>query len=167
MSLLIINAAVREPSAVAHIIQKLTEKTQHTQVVNAEKLKIRPCRGCIACMETTPGICCIQDDYEDLLKMYLEYETVVLISDTSLNFLNHKMLKILERRLPLVTFLVHVEDGDLRHIPRYNKKMKFMLIYTGQADKSLLTTWMDRFAKNIGAVSGGVYHVSEVEEFSV
>ena len=59
---------------------------------------------------------------------------------------------------------VHIVDGQCRHVPRYEKKLRFGLLYAGSADKVYLNHWMERVMVNFGGESLGAYPISNVEE---
>ena len=112
----------------------------------------------------TPGICAVKDGYEELLKAYLDYDATVFMSGTALNFVDHRMKNVIDRLLPLVTMYVHIVGGQCRHVPRYEKKLRFCLLYAGSADKAYLNRWMERVMLNFGGESLGAYSISDVKE---
>ena len=59
---------------------------------------------------------------------------------------------------------IHIVDGQCRHVPRYDKKLRFGLLYSGPADGEYLNRWMDRVALNLSAESLGAYPISEAGE---
>ena len=73
------------------------------------------------------------------------------------------MKNIIDRMLPLVTMGIHIVDGQCRHIPRYDKKFRFGLVYSGVADNDYLNYWMERVMLNFGGESLGAYPVSDVK----
>lgn len=121
------------------------------------KMKITPCIGCNACWLKTPGICAVKDDYEQILKACLEHDTAIIISDTSLSFISYKAKNVVDRMLPLATMYVHIVDGQMRHIPRYEKKYRFGIVYSGTADRAYMEQWLERFALNLSGISIGAF----------
>lgn len=112
----------------------------------------------------TPGICAVKDGYEELLKAYLAYDATIFLSGTALNFVDHRMKNVIDRLLPLVTMYVHIVDGQCRHVPRYEKKLRFGLLYAGSADGEYLNRWMERVMLNFGGESLGVSPISDAKE---
>ena len=102
--------------------------------------------------------------YEEILKAYLEYNTVIFLSGTALNFVDHRMKNLIDRLLPLVTMYTHAVDGQCRHVPRYDKKYRFGLLYDGTADRAYLNEWMGRVMLNFGGVSLGAFPMEQAEE---
>ena len=112
----------------------------------------------------TPGICAVKDGYEELLKAYLAYDATVFLSGTALNFVDYRMKNVIDRTLPLVTMYTHVVDGQFRHVPRYDKKLRFGLLYSGSADGAYLNRWMERVMLNFGGESMGAYPIDHAKE---
>lgn len=80
--MLIVNTLPQEEAVAA--IAALKEKApQDCEIINTEKMDIRPCIGCNFCWLKTPGICSVKDDYETVIKAYLRHETVVFIGNTA------------------------------------------------------------------------------------
>ena len=84
-------------------------------------MKISPCIGCNACWLKTPGVCSVKDDYEQILIAYLQHDATVIITDTSLGFIRYRAKNIVDRMLPLATMYTCIVDGQMRHVPRYEK----------------------------------------------
>lgn len=162
--LLIVNILPEEDPAAQSAIEALREKAEEVQVIHAYEKNFRPCIGCNACWLKTPGICSIQDGYEELLKAYLASDAVVFLSGTALNFVDYRMKNVIDRILPLATMYIHIVDGQCRHVPRYDKKLRFGLLYSGPADGEYLNRWMDRVALNLGAESLGAYPIDHAGE---
>ena len=112
----------------------------------------------------TPGICAIKDSYEELLKAYLRYDAVLFLSGTAMNFVDHRMKNLIDRLLPLVTMYIRMKDGQCRHVPRYDKKFHFGLLYEGAADRNYLNRWMERVMLNFDGESLGAYPIENAEE---
>lgn len=164
MSLLIVKSATGNDPEIQNAIRQLTAQTSTHQVIDTNALHILPCKGCCACMLSTPGECCIQDDNEQLLKAYLQYDHIVFIVDTALNYIDHKAKNIIDRIFPLVNVLTRFHQGEILHIPRYETVLRTAILYTGHADRELLNAWMIRFEKNMTGVSLGAYPMEDVEE---
>lgn len=167
MNLLIINTLEEDNPIVQEIVNYLTEKISAYQVFHTESMKIAPCIGCNACWLKTPGICSLKDDYEQILKAYLQYDTTIIISDTALGFVRYKAKNIVDRMLPLGTMYTHIVNGQMRHIPRYDKKYRFGLIYSGIADALYINQWLERVALNFNGISIGAFPVEKYREVSL
>lgn len=161
--LLIVNTLPEDDPAVPAALEELGRGAEEVRAIQTYEKNIRPCIGCNACWLVTPGICSIRDGYEELLKAYLVYDAVVFLSGTALNFVDHRMKNVIDRILPLATMYIHIVDGQCRHVPRYDKKLRFGLLYSGSADQAYLNDWMERVMLNLGGESLGAYPMSDVK----
>ncbi|MGN0689306.1 MAG: flavodoxin family protein [Oscillospiraceae bacterium] len=164
--ILLVNTLPKDDPSVLPVVQALESEDNKVQIINTYEKNFRPCVGCNACWLITPGVCSLSDGYDELLKAYLAYDAVVFLSGTTLNFVDWKMKNIIDRVLPLVTMGIHIVDGQCRHIPRYDKKFRFGLVYSGVADNEYLNYWMERVMLNFGGESLGAYPVSDVKGVS-
>ena len=105
MSLLIINTLPEDDVDAVEAIKKLSEKSSDVKIVNTNEMNIMHCTGCRVCMFQTPGICCLNDDYNELFKLFFKFENIIVISNTSLNYLGYKTMRIFERRFPFAVIL--------------------------------------------------------------
>lgn len=167
MSLLIINTLEENNPIAKQAIDYLSQKTSVCKIIHTEKMKITPCIGCNACWLKTPGICSIKDDYEQILKAYLQYDTTIFISGISLGFINYKTKNIIDRMLPLGTMYTQIVNNQMRHIPRYEKRYRFGLLYHGTADMPYIEQWLERFTLNFDGISIGAFPVEKYEEVSL
>ena len=164
MRLLIVNTLPKEAPAAQAAVEELRENVTELRVINAYEMELQPCVGCNACWLKTPGICSIKDGYDELLRAYLEYDAAVFICGTALNFVDHRMKNVIDRMLPLANMYIHIVDGQCRHLPRYDKRYRFGLLYDGQADRDYLNEWLARVALNLGGDSIGAFPVSQAKE---
>ena len=163
--LLIVNTLPKDDPAALEAIEKLSRSVPECRVIHAYEMNIRPCAGCTACWLVTPGVCAISDGYDGIMKAYLECDTTVFLAGTALGFVDHRMKHMIDRLLPLATMYIHIVDGQCRHVPRYDKKFRFGLLYQGKADRPYLNEWMERVMLNFGGSSLGAFPISETEEF--
>ena len=162
--LLIINTLPENDPAVSSALEVLGRGAEEVRVIHTYEKNFRPCIGCNACWLVTPGICAVKDGYEELLEAYLDYDATIFLSGTALNFVDHRMKNVIDRLLPLITMYIHIVDGQCRHVPRYEKKLRFCLLYAGSADKAYLDYWMERVMLNFGGESLGAYPISDAKE---
>ena len=163
-NILIVSVLPEDDPAAQTAIQALKRTAADVQVIHAYGRNFRPCVGCNACWLVTPGICAIKDGYEELLKAYLRYDAVLFLSGTAMNFVDHRMKHLIDRLLPLVTMYIRIADGQCRHVPRYDKKFRFGLLYEGAADRNYLNRWMERVMLNFDGESLGAYPIEDAEE---
>ena len=164
MKLLIVSTLPHDDPSAQAAIQELRTAVSACKVLNAYEMKISPCVGCNFCWLKTPGVCAIQDDYTKILKGYLEYDATVFLAGTALNFVDHRMKNVIDRLLPLATMYTHIVDGQCRHVPRYERKYRFGLLYAGAADQAYLNEWLSRVALNFDGSSLGAYPIPQAKE---
>ncbi len=167
MNLLIINTLSEDNPIVREAAEYMAEKTSACQIIHTEKMKISPCVGCNACWLKTPGICALKDDYEQILKAFLQHDATIILSDTALGFIRYKAKNIIDRMLPVATMYLHFVDGQMRHIPRYDKKFRLGLLYSGDADAQYMNQWLQRVTLNFDGVSIGAFPVEEYRKVSL
>ena len=163
-NLLVVNVLPENDPTAQAAIQTLKRSAANVQVIHAYEKNFRPCVGCNACWLVTPGVCAIKDSYEELLKAYLRYDAVLFLSGTVLSFVDYRMKHLIDRLLPLVTMYIRIVDGQCRHVPRYDKKFRFGLLYKSAADRAYLNRWMERVMLNFDGESLGAYPIENAEE---
>lgn len=163
-NLLAVNVLPENDPAAQAAIQTLKRSAANVQVIHAYEQSFRPCVGCNACWLVTPGVCAIKDGYETLLKAYLQYDAVLFLSGTAMNFVDHRMKNLIDRLLPLVTMYIRIADGQCRHVPRYDKNFRFGMLYEGAADRAYLNRWLERVMLNFTGESLGACPIENAEE---
>ena len=162
--LLIVNTLPENDPAVSPALKALGRGAEEVRVIHAYEKNLRPCIGCNACWLVTPGICAVKDGYEELLEAYLAYDATIFLSGTALNFVDHRMKNVIDRLLPLITMYIHIVDGQCRHVPRYNRRLRFGLLYAGEANGDYLKHWIERVTLNFGGESLGAYPMASAQE---
>lgn len=135
-----------------------------TQFIETNGLKISHCIGCNDCWIKTPGLCCIKDDYEQLLIKMLQVDTVVFLAETKYGFIHSQAKNLFDRILPLATMHLKYKEGQMRHFSRYDFVPDMALLYRGVADKQFLSHWLDRTTLNLHGKNIGVFSETEKEE---
>lgn len=164
MRLLIVNVSAACSAQVNDTISMLTNSVADCQVLDAASMHIEPCRGCYVCMLKTPGRCCISDDTPELIQAWVQADTIVLIVDTTMDFVDFKGKNVVDRLFLLANIMLCYRDGEILHIPRYDNKPQIALLYTGRADLNLMSTWIKRIAKHLGATSLGAVPIANASE---
>lgn len=164
MSLLIVNTLPPEDAGAAAAIAQLGRGRESCRVIATAGLRLAPCCGCNDCWLVTPGLCRLKDDYPQLLQAYLQYDDIIFISNTALGFVDYTMKNIVDRVLPLFEMYLFFKDGQMRHVPRYDRKWRFGLLYAGQAEQDYLRQWLERFCVNMLSESLGAYPLEQAGE---
>ena len=164
MKLLVVNVLPENNEEALRAVEELKKSASEMKLINAYEKKISPCVGCNLCWLKTPGICSIKDDYEEIMKGFLEYDKVIFLTGTALNFVDHRMKNLIDRIMPLVTMHIRIVDGECRHVPRYDREYRFGIMYSGAADRDYLEEWLNRVMINISGKRLGVYPIENVKE---
>jgi hypothetical protein len=135
------------------------------QIISTSDMKINHCIGCNDCWIKTPGLCCIKDDYEQILIKILQADCVIFLTETKLGFVCSQMKNLVDRILPLATMHLKFENGQLRHYSRYGRHPDMALLYTGDVNNDYLNLWLERVQINLHARSLGAYKFEKREEF--
>jgi len=146
--------------------EMLSGKDSEIELVNTADMQISHCVGCNHCLLKTPGVCSIQDDYEQILRRLAKSDNLWLISDTRFGFLNYKGKNVMDRILPMLNMGLCFRDGEMRHTLRYGA-LNVGLVFAGNGDEELLDFWCRRAAANLGGQSLGAYSINEIEEIRV
>ncbi len=146
------------------IADMMRKEKQAVEVINTSNKRISPCIGCNNCWLITPGICSVKDDYEEVLKAMLLHDRIIFIGEISLGFIDYRLKNIVDRTLPIATMMIHIVDGQERHVARYDKHFEFGLLYDGDGNREYLNYWMERFALNFAGTSLGAYPIGEYRE---
>ncbi|MBR3770266.1 MAG: flavodoxin family protein [Lachnospiraceae bacterium] len=149
MRILVLNTIANQTKETQTLLQNIKEKYANATFYNTYEMDIKHCIGCNFCWLKTPGICTIKDDYETLLKEMLVHDEMIVISDTKFGFITHETKKLFDRILPLATMYLQFKGKQMRHVSRYDKKLKVALFYQGDGEKEYLNYWLDRATLNM------------------
>lgn len=146
-------------------INIVLKKDSQLQAISTSDMKIKHCIGCNDCWIKTPGLCCIKDDYEQILIKMLQADCVIFLTETKLGFVCSQMKNLVDRILPLATMHLKFKNGQMRHYSRYGRQPDMALLYTGDADHEYLNLWLDRVNINLHSRSLGAYEFKDREGF--
>lgn len=164
MSLLVINNLPEYDVDSIKVIKKILKENIDCHILQARTLNIKNCIGCKSCMFKTPGVCCFNDDYKIIEKELLKHNDVIVISETSLDFLDYRTIKIFERRFPWAVVFCEFRDKKIRHIRRYDHQLRIGVLYKGILNNKMLNEWLDLYTNHGNDVSLGAFHIDDVEE---
>lgn len=161
---LIISTLASDAAALEALRKELPETLGECHFISTEGKKISHCIGCNDCWIKTPGVCCIKDDYEQILIQILQADCVVFLTETMLGFVCSQMKNLIDRILPLDTMHLHFHEGQMRHDSRYQKAADMALLYLGEADNAYLNLWLDRVQINLHGKTLGAYPFDDRKE---
>ncbi len=154
---LVITTLEKNAPEIEVLNNELKQYIAEFEIILAGELKINHCIGCNDCWIKTPGICCLKDDYEQILIKMLQADTVIFLTSVNRGFVCSRMKNIVDRILPLATMYLKIKNGQMRHYNRYNKVPNMTMVYLGEADNNYLDLWLSRVQLNLHGVSLGSY----------
>jgi multimeric flavodoxin WrbA len=80
---------------------------------------IAPCQGCFGCWIKTPGICVIDDDGRDVVKMAVQSNMIVFLSPVTFGGYSSDLKKAIDRLIPITLPFFMKIDGEIHHKHRY------------------------------------------------
>ena len=94
--------------------------------------KIKSCMGCFDCWIKTPGKCKIRDGYENLSKLYLKAEKVIIISQCFYGSYSPFVKNILDRTIPYLLPFFKFKNKEMHHITRNKTKFDLNVYFYGK-----------------------------------
>lgn len=97
------------------------------EVIQANRLDIKPCLGCFSCWNKTPGKCCIQDDMSEVIEKLLRADVTIWSFPLYYYTVPGGLKNLIDRQLPMVLpFMEEREDGagNGSHPSRYDMSGK-------------------------------------------
>jgi len=82
---------------------------------------IHDCLGCFGCWIKTPGQCVIDDRGREFGKMIPDHDVFWIVSKCAYGGLSPDVKLILERSIMVSLPFFHIVNGEMHHVPRYNK----------------------------------------------
>ena len=123
-SILILSALKADPKHGAAAQQALlaaaSAKGLTPDVVDLPSAKVQACHGCGACGLTTPGVCAVQDEMQQISPKIVKSRVFVLASPIRFGTHHSELKKALDRCQPLMVPLYTVRGGELNFRPRYS-----------------------------------------------
>lgn len=99
------------------------------EIIHTLQANVKPCLGCLACWQRTPGSCVQKDGMAHILEKYKEADLVIWSTPLYFFSLPSNCKAVLDRLLPLEKLSMHVDDtGRTDHGHRYDLKTKHVLI---------------------------------------
>ena len=161
---LLISTFQEDEHIIKDVYDELRQHIGELEIISTYGKRISHCIGCNDCWIKTPGICCIKDDYEEILIKMLQADCVIFLTETKLGFVCSQMKNLFDRILPLATMHLKFKNGQMRHYSRYKKVPDMTLIYKGFADNNYLNLWLNRVQINLHGKSLGTYELDNRKE---
>ncbi|MDR2957367.1 MAG: flavodoxin family protein [Coriobacteriales bacterium] len=157
----VVSTIPKEDSEAQAVLRGFIDALPDTQIIHTAGMDIHGCQGCYDCWLKTPGICSIQDDYQQVFMEILQSDRLILASRSRFGFITYQTKNLLDRILPIFTMHLKVTGRQMRHYLRYQKRIDIGLLIDSGADLVFLDTWLKRVATNLDAQSLGVYRLTD------
>ncbi len=92
---------------------------------------IRPCVGCFACWNKTPGQCIVKDGYEETGALFHRADEVTVISRYTCGGFSGFVKNVFDRCLGYALPHFEVVDGETHHRKRYDEDKPFSFVFYG------------------------------------
>ena len=121
---------------------------------------IRPCAGCFACWNKTPGRCVVRDGYDDIGVRIHRAGEVTVISRYTYGGFSGFVKNVFDRCIGYALPQFEVIDGETHHMKRYDEDKPFTFIFYGHDLSETEKACARRYAKAVCANTRG--HVKAV-----
>ncbi len=99
-----------------------------TETIYLKEKNIHSCIGCYTCWTKTPGVCVFKDDMPDLLEKVRHCDIIVYATPLYIFNMTSLLKAFQERLLPLLDPHLVKTGETYRHLPRYERNLKMVLI---------------------------------------
>jgi multimeric flavodoxin WrbA len=165
MNILLINGSPRgENSNTIKLsrafIEGIQAKTEATvEEVSLSTAEIRPCIGCFACWNKTPGACVIRDDMKEILEKILWADLTIWSFGLYFFQVPGRLKNLIDRMLPLVLPFMASDSETGGHPARYDM--------TGKRNVIISTCGFHTAKGNYGAVKEMFDHVFDTGAYEM
>ena len=133
MNILVVNGSPRGRKGNTYLLQEAFVRGAinagaQVEEVFLNKLKIKPCLGCLNCWIKTPGVCIQKDDQAALLDMCKRADVFVLATPVYVDGVTGQTKIFLDRLVPLAKPEFVLVQDHCRHPVDNERKWKFVLI---------------------------------------
>ena len=120
MKALVLNGMARGEDGVYGILEDELKNLNYevTGFILRDK-EIAPCLGCFGCWIKTPGICVVDDDGRDVVRMAVQSDLMVFLSPVTFGGYSSDLKKALDRLIPILSPFFMKAGGEIHHRRRY------------------------------------------------
>lgn len=121
MKILVLNGSPKNKSDTMILTNAFLKGLQKTgsheiHVIDVIKKNIAPCKGCFGCWQTGNGQCVIDDDQNEILRLYPEMDLIIWSFPLYCYGMPGHLKSVLDRTIPLIQKKMEVVDGVTRHV---------------------------------------------------
>ena len=85
---------------------------------------VKPCAGCYRCWTKTPGECVIPDRGQEFCRLLAQADKLTLVSRCCYGGLSPDIKAMLDRHIGYVLPWFHIYEGEMHHVPRYERRLE-------------------------------------------
>lgn len=143
--------------------------------LTVNRLQIKPCLGCFACWNKTPGKCCLNDDMADVLEKMLWADCVIWSFPLYYFGVPGPLKNLMDRQLPMAMPFMTADSESGGHPSRYDQSGKRHVVistcgfYTAKGNYDGVTATFDHLCgkgnyTSIFCGQGELFRVPELHE---
>ncbi|MDR0839912.1 MAG: flavodoxin family protein [Christensenellaceae bacterium] len=144
------------------------------EFISVAQSEIKPCRGCFACWNKTPGACAIRDDMAEILKKIIMADVIVWSFPLYYFSVPGELKTLIDRQLPLNLPFMEANSASGGHPSRYDmRRQRHVVIstcgfWTAKGNYDGVTALFDHFC-GAGAYTkvfcgqGELFHIPELK----
>ena len=118
------------------IVDELEGQGWEVEPLILHEMEIRHCVGCFGCWVQTPGVCVINDAGRDVARAVIQSDLVIYLTPVTFGGYSSQLKKALDRSICLLTPFFTKVDGEIHHVPRYERYPRIMGVgVLSQADE--------------------------------
>ncbi|MCL2298592.1 MAG: hypothetical protein FWC27_00395 [Firmicutes bacterium] len=127
---------------------------------------VKPCTGCFLCWTKTPGECVIPDRGQEFCRLLAKADKLSIVSRCYYGGFSPDVKAMLDRHIGYMLPWFHDNEGEMHHIPRYERRLELAWhLYgtTTEAERETARCYCAANARNLHAVSHAVTFHGDVE----
>lgn len=122
MNILVLNGSPKVKSDTMVLTNAFIEGIKQTgdhniTIMNIREKQIAACRGCFGCWQMGKGECVINDDQNEILKLYPNMDVIIWSFPLYCYGMPSPLKAVLDRVIPLNQMKMEIVDGKTRHVP--------------------------------------------------
>ena len=109
-------------------------KTIFSNIDNSKIIKvnnIKPCIGCFSCWIKTPGLCCLNDNYNTNGHLLSKCDKLIVISKNYYGMFSPEIKNFFDRSISYVKPQFQIIYGEIHHLKRYKKILNIEYYFYG------------------------------------
>lgn len=118
----------------ASVEASLVHRRHHVTRFAVRDKVMADCQRCYGCWVKTPGECLLPDQSEELRRLFVESDVVVLASPLVMGYPTALLQRAIDRLLPLLLPYWESTEHGMRHETRYEKLPNLGLLLQAEAD---------------------------------